>query len=338
MKKIIVFIFLGFFFLGTALKISDSRNSTRALNTNFNPVLKITGIEKLYAANEDQWDSVRNIISFTRNITKSINDLMANLESTGLFNVSGTFTTNNGTFKIKLVMNQEETITDNSTGSNLTFSNKLILWNASNNAKYLEIYFDDPTTKTGGDGALVTFEPAVIDPTTYTAGKRMECYSNGQTMTCSWEGMIASHNIDRGQLIAQMNSDNTIQLRLLAKTTLTSITGLGNCSTGVYYYTLGAIIQNSDPFYTTSAFGIKCNEESYELGSSANPYNYGYFNANANPTASDSTKYFAGMGSTPPSSDYPSTTDVNNLISLDPTKTQVDSIPTINFKSTDSAP
>ncbi|GIX41102.1 MAG: hypothetical protein KatS3mg129_0835 [Leptospiraceae bacterium] len=43
------------------------------------------------------------------------------------------------------------------------------------------------------------------------------------------------------------------------------------------------------------------------------------------------------MGSSPPSSDYPSTSEVDALLSLEPSKATVDGI-TVSFKSTDTVP
>jgi hypothetical protein len=81
-----------------------------------------------------------------------------------------------------------------------------------------------------------------------------------------------------------------------------------------YFYTLLGVQKYEVPFYSTAAFGLKEDKKSKNIGSCTNTSNYGYFNINANPTATDSTKYFAGSGATAPSSDYPSTSEVDALL------------------------
>lgn len=276
---------------------------------------------------------------------------MSSIEKAGVLNQNVNFSTTVGSYKIKLVTNSPQSINLTATGTSIEFSHRLIFWNQNTNQKYLEIFFDDPSTKTGGDGAVVTFEPndAVVGGSSYTDGKRMECYTKNETMICSWEGPIAVNGpTEKARIIAKKNNDGTMSLNFLDRlntTTTNNInTNLGACkedpNTGAgerYYYTVLAIIKTTSPYYTTAVFGVKKDAKSLDLGACLNIYNYGFFNINANPNDSGSTKYFAAMGSTPPSSDYPSTSDVLNLLSELPNKTNVDAI-TVNFKSTDSSP
>ncbi len=216
--------------------------------------------------------------------------------------------------------------------------NRLIVFKSSNNQKYLELYFDDPNDPSS-HGAVITWEPAVVDPN-YNSGKRLECWtvlSNGK-MTCSWTGPLTSGAyIELGQIIATLTSDNKMTLNLLAKTTSTESTTIGTSLGGCdesgtrYFYTLIGVIKYQPPYYSTAAFGLKEDTKSKNLGSCLNIYNYGYFNTNANPTANDSTKYFAGYGNTPPTADYPSTAEVDVLLTQPPLVSDVNAI-TINFK------
>ena len=198
----------------------------------------------------------------------------------------------------------------------------MIIFKSSNNAKYIELYFDDPSDP-ASDGAVITWEPAVVDPISYTSGKKIECYTDipNKVMTCSWTGPIESgRTVELGQIIGKLTSDNKLTLNLLAKTTSSVSSTIGS-SLGIcdesgtrYFYTLLGVQKYEAPFYSTAAFGLKEDTKSKNLGSCVNIFNYGYFNINANPTTTDSTKYFAGSGLTAPSSDYPSTSEVDALL------------------------
>jgi hypothetical protein len=347
-KYTFIFIILVCLFFATSTKIyykeERNKNVQKMLKT-IPYKIKITEIQKIYAANEDKWDGVRAAITFVKDVTNSLDTLFLTFKKAGIFNLTGTYINNDGTYKIKLVMNEPQTISLTAGGTK-EFSNRLILWNASTNQKYLELYFDDPDNKTG-DGAVITWEPGIMNPTLYNTGKRMECYTDisNKTMICSWEGPINKINeiAEKAQIIAKETTDNKITINALIKTNTTTSnniqSSLGVCdeSGTRYFYTLIAVIKNVSPYYTTAAFGAREDQKSLNLGSCTNFFNYGYFNTNVNPDATDSTKYFARMGNTPPSSDYPSTSEVSTLLSLEPNVVTVNAI-TVNFKSSDAAP
>lgn len=349
-KTVYILVVLLFFFF-TSLQIYYNREQKKEYQPTIEKTLKeipltfnLSSLEKLHAANENQWDGIRAAISLVRDITNGIDSILLGFKRSGLFNRTGTFTTNNGIFKIKLVMNNPESISLTAGGTK-EFSNKLILWNASTNAKYMELYFDDPESATS-DGAAITFEPAVMDSVNFNTGKRMECYTNlpSKTMTCSWEGKLDKINgiTEKAQIIVK-EENGVITLNGLIKTDVgvsnNIQTLLGGCDEGGsrYYYTLLAVIKNTAPYFTTAAYGAREDLKSLQLGNCPNSFNYGYFNTNANPNATDSTKFFAGMGTSPPSSDYPTTADVDALLTQEPSKTTVDGV-TVSFKSTDTAP
>jgi hypothetical protein len=327
-KFLIFLIVLGLFFT-TSIKIyynldkkADSQNILSFLQK-MNVNLKVSQLEKLYASTaSENWDAVREITKFIQEVTLAIDDLLVEFQRAGVFNHTGTFSFNDGRFKYLLKMNDPKTITLTAGSSNKTFSNRLIIFKSSNNVKYIELYFDDPSDP-ASDGAVITWEPAVVDPISYTSGKKIECYTDipNKVMTCSWTGPIETGGtVELGQIIAKLTSDNKLTLNLLAKTTSSASTtigsSLGPCdeSGTRYFYTLLGVQKYEVPFYSTAAFGLKEDTKSKNIGSCTNTYNYGYFNINANPTATDSTKYFAGSGATAPSSDYPSTSEVDALL------------------------
>ncbi|MFN3603135.1 MAG: hypothetical protein ACK4UJ_00325 [Leptonema sp. (in: bacteria)] len=353
----ILFLILTFgIFFGVSLKLDfplrEEPISKKVDFIKYPAYFDFKSLQKLFAANENQWDGVRDIVKFVRDFTLGINSLMSQFESLGILNQNINFSTTSGGYKIKLVTNNPQSISLTATGTSVEFSHRLILWNATTNQKYLELFFDDASTKTGGDGAVVTFEPyqSVLGGSSYNSAQRMECYTKDNTMICSWDGpILISGTTEKAQLVVIKSDDGTMSINLLDRlnttTTSTINTNLGvscqeNPNTGAgerYYYTVLAILKLSNPYYTTAAFGVKKDTKSLNLGTCTNIYNHGYFNTNANPNATDSTKYFAAMGPTPPSADYPSTSSVDNLLSLEPTKATVDAL-SVSFKSSDSAP
>lgn len=353
LKNLLIFITFLMVFLGISIQLYFPVKEEAQFNITelykFPKYFDLKPLEKLHAANEDKWEGVRDIVKFVKNITTSINTILKAVEQAGVLNQSGTFTTTFGGYKIKLVMNDPKSISVTATGTTLEFSNRLIFWNQSTNQKYLEIFFDDPSSKTGGDGAVVTFEPyqAVNEGYLYNSGQKMECYTKDTTMTCSWDGALwMGGPTEKAQLIAT-NTNGVMSINFLDRLNSTTTSNIntnlgGGCQQNPsgserYYYTVLALIKLNSPYYTTAAFGVKKEAKSVDLGGCSNSYNYGYFNTNANPNATDSTKYFAAMGSTPPSTDYPATSDIDSLLTQNPTKSVVDNL-SINFKSTDTAP
>ncbi|GIX41103.1 MAG: hypothetical protein KatS3mg129_0836 [Leptospiraceae bacterium] len=226
-KIITIILFAGLFF-STSIKVYkkiENKNPNRIQNVleTIPYKIKFHQLEKLYAANENQWDGVRVVITFVQDVTNSLDEILLAFKKAGIFNFTGTYTNNDGTFKIKLVMNDPKTITLTAGGTK-TFSNRFILWKASTNEKYLELYFDDPDNNSG-DGAVITWEPGIMNPNLYNTGKRMECYTDisNKTMTCSWEGPIDKiYGIaEKAQIIVKETSDNKITINTLIRTTTT---------------------------------------------------------------------------------------------------------------------
>ncbi len=340
-------------FLGVSLKLDFSVKEDQQLKKielkKYPSYFDINSIAKLYAENEDQWDGVRNVVTFVKTITSGINALLKRLEAIGILNKTGTFTTTEGGYKIKLVTNDPNNASIAGIGTTKEFSHRIIFWNENTNMKYLEVFFDNPTKKTEEDGVLVTFEPyqSIGGNLNYNNGEKMECYTKNTTMICSWDGaLLINGPTEKAQLIATI-TDGVLSINLLVKLNLATTTSINNNLPSIckenpigserYYYTVIALIKSNPPYYTTSAFGVKKDAKGLNLGNCSNSYNYGYFNTSVNPNVSGSKKYFAGIGNIPPSSDYPSTSNVNSLLNQDPTKTQVDNL-SIDFDSQDQAP
>ena len=67
--------------------------------------LKVSQLEKLYASTaSDNWDAVREITKFIQEVALAIDDLLVEFQRAGVFNHTGTFSFNDGTFKYLLKM------------------------------------------------------------------------------------------------------------------------------------------------------------------------------------------------------------------------------------------
>ncbi len=301
MRKISLFALLIFF--GLSFDFAWKETTPKYSLTSGKDIfidLKIGSVAPVFSASSN-WEGVRDIAKFTKDIVKGIDSILFNLASSNVLNQTSTVTAVNGNYTFRYTPNFNSSVTSSALGAK-TYKSSFEIWSGSGSTatKAMELYFDSATDKSTGNGVLAIWQPNRFDSTLNSASRQIECTmvggaSNG-TMVCSWNGPIESTGIIQAARIkvSANSTAGTISYKGVA-----SLVNTTNCSGGnPDYYVIAFITKNTSPFYSTAKWGFNDNSLAATRCTEANSTNNAYFNTSSNPNATDSTKYFVADGIT----------------------------------------
>ena len=315
-----------FVFFGLSLQIqmdTSTSESSEKLYLNLDSLkISLSGVEPAMTAVGDPkaWAGVRAVATFTKNVVDSLDSIISNIAKSGLLNKTAVFTNDDGKHKFKLNPNANVSPSSSAFGTAKTYKNRLDVWDSTTDQKVLELYFDDPSTKSE---VLVIWRPKHFDPTGITGNDViMECGMTGGassgTMLCSWSGgpLDANGIFDNARIKVVADSANgvvkTIALARI-QTAYTAVCPLASASHTVRdYYSLAFIANTKAPNQTTASFGVAENTTNTFCGA-ANLNNYGRFNTSVNTGETDNKKYYVGDGYSADTAGYPLIADVASL-------------------------
>ncbi|TGL60238.1 hypothetical protein EHQ58_06980 [Leptospira ognonensis] len=351
MKKVyIIFAFVIFFGLSFDLTWKEMTRQY-SIHSKKDLVIDVSmgSVKPIFAASSN-WDGVRDIAKFTKDIVKGIDSILVNLASSNILSQTSTVTAVSGNYTFRYTPNFNGSVTSASLGAK-TYKSSFEIWSGSGSTatKALELYFDSATDKSTGSGVLAIWQPNKFDTNLNTANKQIECSmvggsANG-TMVCSWNGPLESAGtIQAARIKVTANATaGTVSYKAAAVPVTSTTCSGGNAD----YYAIAFITKNVSPYYSTAKWGFNDNAIAATLCTTSNTTNNAYFNTNSNPSATDSTKYFVADGVTSDTNSfntggtlYPTIASVDSLFTemtsgsdTDITTTKLGSM-TIAFRST----
>ncbi|MCB1318094.1 MAG: hypothetical protein KDK27_19145, partial [Leptospiraceae bacterium] len=133
----------------------------------------ISQVRELHAA-ENAWGFVRQSATWANSNSLIIDSIISSLQSSGILNQSaGTYNFANqnvsGTqYHMQIGVGTNDTVNGAGYSGTKTYTNRFLMWRASDDAKALELFFDN-STDTSGDGALMTYSLNVLNGSRFTA-------------------------------------------------------------------------------------------------------------------------------------------------------------------------
>lgn len=307
MKKSVILGFIIFFGLSFDFTWKEITRQY-SLHTHKDTVLewKIGSLKPVFSASTN-WDGVRDIAKFTKDIVKGIDSILLQLASSNVLNQTSTVTAVSGNYTFRYTPNFNGSVTSSALGAK-TYKSSFEIWlgSGANATKALELYFDSTSDKSVGSGVLAIWQPNKFDTTLNTANRQIECTMSGGssngTMICSWNGPLeAAGTIQAARIkVSASSSAGTVSYKALATPVTTTTCGGGNSD----YYAITFISKNVSPYYATARWGFNDNSIATTLCTVSNTTNNAYFNINSNPNATDSTKYFVADGITSDTNTY----------------------------------
>lgn len=295
-------------FFSASLSVQVERRPEQTLP---DVAMQLATIEPIMAASSG-WEGVRAVATLINDITRGVDTVIVGLQRSGALSSTTPIQTTSGNLKIKLNPSFNSNVTSTALGSR-TYAISFEAWRSSDGAKFLELYFDNASSR---NEVLAIWQPNIVDLTANPAGSnKMECVMTGGAanglMVCSWNGPIENPGAVTAARF-KVDSDSaagTISVKGAAIAIANPCAG-GNADV----YSLAFISKSVSPYYTTARFGFNDNSTAATLCGVANSLNNGYFNANANPFASDSSKYFVQDGVTSDlDANYPTVASVTTL-------------------------
>jgi hypothetical protein len=264
----------------------------------------------------DRWGLVKQSATWGRANTVVLETLIAPIVNSGLLSRTEVYNANSedGKWFWRLTPNANASVTATAYSGSKAFAHKFEIWRASDNAKTLELYFDNPANLRETE-VLLKYRGKILAPLSFLGVDVItESYVFGaegarkQVYTFTGGDVGAAGKMDRGRVILEEMDNGTILcvksvLRLAASEDL-CLDGTGSQE----YYTLAYSQKLTDHKETTAKFGLKSGalDNSGVLCAITNPYNYGLF-TESGLFVSDSNS----TGSVP--SNYPSATRVDAL-------------------------
>ncbi len=289
------------------------------LDTALKPALAAT-------TNSGAWEFVRRTASFARTLTMALDTILNQILGSSLVLVDTYHGDIPGTsYKIDWNRNASETFTRGVTGAllgNATYTRSLRIFNMSDQM-LVEMYFNPEA----GGGMLVRYMPSRINPALYGIGTGIgECQVMGaagsRTMICSLSGgpfraalPVPDWDYQKALVKAQEVGGHFYVTALTKTSTEFDPVPVACGLSDQYYFPLAYIATNTPPYYTTGKFGFNVGLISQAICGTSNDMNYGLFNINANPYATDMQKYFymdgVDAGAIP--AGYPAAANVDTL-------------------------
>ncbi|GBF50474.1 hypothetical protein LPTSP4_19990 [Leptospira ryugenii] len=291
MRYLLILIFI----LGSSLRFSDKafqKNWERGLPIDIGSFLRLDfGTNPIYA-DANAWGFVRQSATWARGNSNLIDLLIAGLKNAGYFNstapLSQTLTNIQldglGSTTIRLKINQQASpisgITSSAYAGTKAFNHFLELTKTGNASPSLQLFFDDPNTLLGNDGALIYYKlgdfnspnfanVGSVITESYTAnessyGTKFQSYTwkNGPE-NATWPsdiGRVVLTEVDSGKQLC-FRSVVRMKFSKLVAINPSQTTNLNNLKTvcggsDQIYYGLAYMQKFASPFYTTAKASI----------------------------------------------------------------------------------
>lgn len=309
-------------FFGVSVSMSLYKGGRLGQKKEISVKIDLKGLKPVMAATADDWQAVRDIASFIRNVVKGIDQIIVDISSSGALGLTQAVTQTSGEYRWKFDPNNSTSFTSKSFGSLITPQYSFEIWKVGTGDKVLEIFFDNPQTK---QEVIVVWHPVKFDASLETASGKIECGVTGGiddgTMICSWsEGPFETGGVvTQGRMrVKKDQAGGVYKVKTIAKTSTFDPDGAGIfCSSNIYYYSLFFITKDAAPFYTTAKFGLDTTNVVDTICGQTNTFNAAYFNTNTNASSTGESKFFVQDGVTAGTQDpnYPTITEVDSLIS-----------------------
>lgn len=309
--------------LGVSVRV-NVHNPTR-----FDPTpgiqLIVAGTQPLYAGSPNgAWGFVRGIAKFTKEITEAIDTMITQINSSGLTRVDS-YTGTTGTYKIEWKGNTSVTITAAATGALLgtkTYTKSLRVADTTGTQLKLEIYYN-----ADGD-VLVRWMPYRTGTGFNNNSGLGECQVSGtagsRTMYCSFYAPTTEFTTAASgpnwvrALIKVQESAGKYLFSAISDTKEAGYDpdGGGACGSGRYVFPLAFVANGTNPYQTVAKFGFNITDTvAQTVCGVANPYNYGLFSADSNPSSTGTDKYFVSEGTASGSipAGYPTASEVDTV-------------------------
>ncbi|MCE9501564.1 MAG: hypothetical protein K8R21_13850 [Leptospira sp.] len=350
-KKILLFASAVFFFFGISLnvgvKLIPKAYSLYEGEKELVFRIDLEGVRPVFAASGN-WSAVRDVTTFVKNVVKGVDSVVQQLATSSVLALTSSVTGVSGIYTYKYNPGFNGSVT-NSQGVAKTYKKSFEFIITSTNAKVFELYFDDATNKTSGNGVLVIWQPNKFDSAlNQTNTAKMECSQTGSTtltMICSWNGgpfEASGGVVDNGRIkVDYVSATNTLSLKGIARILVAS----DACSGGNRdYYALAFVnsaTSTTSTQYATAQLGLNDGSVNTTIcgSAAANTFNSAFFNSSVNTSATDNSKYFVSDGNSSDVSPYPSIATVSalfltmtNATDSEMTKTVVDNT-SVSFKT-----
>lgn len=263
-----IVVFFGF-------SLNFSKQSKNQLNLLEGAKLDFAGMAKINAGtdSEDSWGFVRQSVTWANANSNAIDGILRTMNDGGVFNLpDGTYTKIDEPFgnipaKWQLKKGNFNSTVTWSGGTTGEYKNSFIIWRASDDAKAMELYFDD-YGDTSGDGALLIYRPKVLDPATFTGNDTVvESYITGtpgsRTQTYSWKNgpLVSGGGTDRARVfLEEMESGGLLCVKTVVRLNSTIEaqlrSNIASCDTSPLYYSTAYGQKTTDPFQTTAKVAL----------------------------------------------------------------------------------
>ena len=290
-------------FLGASVVIYEVK--TYRIDDPLDLRIDLSGIQPVHA-DESAWGGVRQSVTWANNNGALIDSILTALNSNGFFGLpDGLYTRINvamGTFTAKIRIDKTSSstsfqITCSACETQKNFKHRMILWRNSDDAKALELYFND-YGNVSGDGAIVIYRTNVLNPTQFNGSDTyVESWvyqtSNGMAQTYSWvNGPLASGGpTDRARIFLEnMNSGELLCVKAVIRLNSTTATQFrsnapwATCNGAQsLYYTVAYGQKNASPFETTAKVAIWDGDnygQSSKICDFTHSLDFGLFNGN----------------------------------------------------------
>ena len=290
-------------FLGASITIYEVK--TYRIDRPIELRLDISGIKEAQAA-ENAWGGVRQSVTWANANSSLIDSILTGLNSANFFQWPDDTTVARvnvqlGTFTGKIHITKNATSTYNVTcsacGSAKGFKHRLIIWRQSDDAKALELFFND-YGDVSGSGALVIYRTNVLNPTQFNGNDTfveswVQSGSDGNIQTYTWSnGPLSSGGpTNKARIFLETMASGTllcvqgvIRLNSTAATEFRDAAPLAGCNAAQnLYYVIGYGQKIASPFQTTAKVAMWDGDNFGQDGricDISHGLNYGLFNGN----------------------------------------------------------
>lgn len=329
------------------LSVRRPQVSTKSISSSLPVIGSLDQVFAIANRSASDWDGVRSVATLTKAVVDGVNEILEAFYDGGLFSYTGNPIDQTGDNGQQYRLDPGFATQLTGPLGSATYQYSFEVWSdSSKTTKLIEFFFNNPSSSDGGEVMLIMNTGA--QDATVNTDSRILCQAGGtsgsRSMICQFTNNSGStysvgEDIDRVLIkVAEADGGDNLHYTGIARTLSTNMCGAGAQNE---YYSLAFIATAGNPHYTTARHSLN-----YAAGTgidlplceTSNEAPAGFFNANENSSATDSTQFYVGEGSTVPSSSYPAISDVNTLHSQmegssgDITKTTVDALSSISFQ------
>lgn len=279
------------------------------------------------------WDGVRGVATFVRNVIRGIDGLLASLSSGGVLlgSSSTPITGTSGSFRWQFKGSGAATSNSNEvTGTSPTYAKSFEI--CSGSTRVFQMLFDDANSPSTGNGLVVVWQPKAFTSTLLSSAL-LKCSlgtsSGNKTMVCSWgNGPFDSSSGPNNARIRVHEDTTNGEIAFVGMARLQS--GNKICTnagwSGNDYYSLAFLSKSASPYNTLARFGV-ANTDGFSSStamqvcvptSGTDQYvDHGYNSAQFNVQTNNSgTTYFVAdsIGTTTDTTGYPTQARLTTLI------------------------